>query len=63
MKLSDTGSGIPINILNNWGKAFNLKDKGTGTGLGQYLINVISSRLKIHIFKPNNKDLSVITEE
>ena len=28
MKISDTGSGIPINILNNWGKAFNLKDKG-----------------------------------
>jgi len=52
VKISDSGSGIPDDILKNWGKAFNFKDKTKGTGLGQFLINMISSKLGLKISKP-----------
>jgi hypothetical protein len=55
LKISDSGSGIPKEIIKNWGQAFNLNDNDKGTGLGQYLINTISMRLNVKLMKPQNK--------
>jgi len=52
IKICDTGKGIPQEILNNWGKPFNLQDKTLGTGLGQFLIDSISKKLGFKILKP-----------
>jgi len=58
VKVYDTGAGIPKEILKNWGKPFNLKDKSKGTGLGQFLINSISQKLGFKIFKPEKNPFS-----
>jgi len=58
IKISDTGKGIPQEILNNWGKPFNFKDKTVGTGLGQFLINSISKKLMFKILKPESNQFS-----
>lgn len=52
VKISDTGIGIPDEILKNWGKPFNFKDKTKGTGLGQFLIDTISKKLGFNMFRP-----------
>ena len=54
--ISDTGSGIPENILQTWGKPFNKdsKDKNS-SGLGQFIINSIANSLSIYIPKPESK--------
>lgn len=54
VSINDTGSGIPLDILNNWGVAFNLKDKSKGTGLGQFIISSIAKNLGLTIPKPKN---------
>jgi len=62
VKISDSGNGIPEDILNNWGKPFNFKDKTKGTGLGQFLISLISKKLGLRIPKPEkNNDSSTKT--
>jgi len=58
IKISDTGKGIPKEILKNWGKPFNLNDKTVGTGLGQFLINSISKKLRFQILKPEHNKFS-----
>jgi hypothetical protein len=54
IKISDTGQGIPPEILKNWGKTFNYKDKSKGTGLGQFLIHTIASNLGLYIPPPES---------
>jgi len=58
IKISDTGKGIPKEILDNWGKPFNFQDKTVGTGLGQFLIDTISKKLKYKILKPEINQFS-----
>jgi len=58
IKISDTGKGIPQEILKNWGKPFNFKDKTVGTGLGQFLIHSISKKLKFEILQPESNKFS-----
>jgi hypothetical protein len=55
VKISDTGKGIPDDILNNWGKPFGFKDKSKGTGLGQFIITTIANNLGFYIPKPESK--------
>ena len=52
VKISDTGKGIPQEILDNWGKPFNLFDKSQGTGLGQFIISTLEKNLGLLIPKP-----------
>ena len=54
--ISDTGKGIPENILLSWGTPFN-KDKNekNSTGLGQFIISSIAKSLGIYIPKPESK--------
>lgn len=56
--ISDTGKGIPDDVLNNWGKPFNFKDKSVGTGLGQFLIDSISKKLSFKLLKPEKNKIS-----
>lgn len=58
IKVSDTGKGIPDEILKNWGKPFNLYDKTQGTGLGQFLINSICKNLGFILLKPEKNQFS-----
>jgi len=58
IKISDTGIGITEEILKNWGKPFNFKDKTMGTGLGQFLIDSISRKLGIKMLLPEKNIFS-----
>ena len=51
IKINGTVNGIPIDILNKWGKPFNFKDKSKGSGLVQWLIFSISQKLGFKHFK------------
>jgi len=50
--ISDSGKGIPQEILDNWGKPFNFHDKSQGTGLGQFIISTLEKNLGLIIPKP-----------
>ena len=53
--ISDTGPGIPEQILNTWGKPFNKESKDkNSSGLGQFIINSITNSLGIFIPKPES---------
>ena len=54
LSIQDTGSGIPVSILNNWGKPFNNIDNSIGSGLGQFIILSIAASLGISIPKPES---------
>jgi hypothetical protein len=52
VKISDSGKGIPDEILDNWGKPFNFSDKSQGTGLGQFIISTLEKNLGLYIPRP-----------
>lgn len=52
INVSDTGKGIPSDVINSWGMPFNIRDKSKGTGLGQFLVTSICEKLGFKLFKP-----------
>jgi len=59
VRISDSGKGIPQEILENWGKPFNFNEKTQGTGLGQFIISTLEKNLGLFIPKPEkNKKFS-----
>jgi anti-sigma regulatory factor (Ser/Thr protein kinase) len=54
VKITDSGKGIPSDILSNWGKPFNNKDRSKSTGLGQFIIESIAKNLKLTIPVPES---------